>query len=150
MHIYIFRCIHIYYRNIYSKTIFLQQTKQDLPDSRGICANKYRTRRRIQETIKHIWWHFFAKTLFAKKYFCLKFRSYRDDCMDWAGSFVARYDFLYRFKTNMAMNSKLCWNCFTITWAKLKASRLVFEKRHSLVDRASSSHVIIQPSLPMC
>ena len=55
----------------------------------------------------------------------------------------------------MLIRSKLCWNCYTITWGELKASWLilpccfVFEKWASSVDQASSFHAIIQLSLLM-
>ena len=77
------------------------------------------------------------------------------DYMKWAGSFVARYTILHDFISNTAISSKLHWNYFTIIWGELKVSRLVlpcwliFEKQAWSVNRASSSHVIIQSGLSM-
>ena len=67
--------------------------------------------------------------------------------MRWAGLFAARHAILHHFKTNTAIISKLCWNCFTITWVELYW--LVFEKWANSAERASSPHVIVQSGLSM-
>ena len=69
--------------------------------------------------------------------------------MKQAGSFVAQYAILYHFKTNTVISSKLCRNCFTITWGEMKATSLVLPCWLVFEKRASSSHVIFQPGILM-
>ena len=47
----------------------------------------------------------------------------------------------------MSISSKLCWNCYTITWGELKASWLILPCCLVFEKWASSSHAIIQLSL---
>ena len=74
------------------------------------------------------------------------------DCMRWAVSFVARYAILHHFiKTQSVVHSvKIASLLHELRWKPLALPFwVVFEKRASLVDEASSSHVIIQPGLSM-
>ena len=71
--------------------------------------------------------------------------------MRWAGSFVAQYVILHRFKTNTVISSKLYWNCFTIAWSELKAKtecKKVRWKTKWLTTQASTLQQQAQIQIP--